>query len=299
MDAGQLDLGSSLYSDVGRAYDKGMAEFASLDSYYAFEKSVRWKARFVHDEQTQDFLKVVLETSTLRLRTIPKGQILFRAQRGFTWRTERRGEEDEFEVETALGPERMVPKAALVGDGRVNPSKIPSLYLASNRNTAMAEVRPWVGSRISLAEFKLMRDCVVVDCSADQKRSWQFQIIDLNARVQPREPSAADKEAGVWGDIAYAFSEPVDVDDPNSDYLPTQILAETFRGRKYDGIVYKSLLDERGKNIALFDVSSAELISRCLFEAKTLRFEFDQVENPYFVARHYPELARSAAQEGA
>lgn len=266
-----------------------MAEFASLDSYLRFQHSVRWKTRFVYNDEITEFLRVVLETSAPRLKKIPKDQILFRAQRGFTWRLENAGKEGEFEVETAFKPERMIPKAGLVADGRVNPSKIPCLYLATNRNTAMAEVRPWVGSRVSLAEFRVMRDCVVVDCSLDHRRSLYFQIIDLNALEKTPEPDAAAKEAGVWGDIAYAFSEPVSPDEPHSDYIATQILSETFRSHGCDGIVYKSLLDERGKNVALFDVKSAKLINCCLYETKSLSFGFEQADNPYFTTKHYKE----------
>ena len=121
--------------------------------------------------QTAEFLKTALETSVRRLKKLPKDRILFRAQRGFSWRTEHAGEEDEFEVEGAFESQRMIPKAEFVGEGRVNPSKIPCLYLATNRNTAMAEVRPWIGSRLSVTEFKIMRDCTVVDCTMDKKRS--------------------------------------------------------------------------------------------------------------------------------
>jgi hypothetical protein len=89
-------------------------------------------------------------------------------------------------------------------------------------------------------------------------------------RFTIKQPTAAEKEAGVRGDIAHAFSEPVSVDEPQSDYIPTQILGEAFRERGYDGIMYKSLLDERGKIIALFEVAAAELINCCLFETKSI-----------------------------
>jgi hypothetical protein len=78
------------------------------------------------------------------------------------------------------------------------------------------------------------------------------------------EPDAATKEEGVWGDIGYPFSKPVAYDEPHLDYIPTQILSEAFRRYGYDGIIYKSLPDEDGKNIALFDLDSAKLLSRCL-----------------------------------
>ena len=264
-----------------------MGEFASLNSYFEFETSVRLKARFVHDERTRKFLEVVKETSTSRLKPLRKGQRLFRAQRDFRIMSENVGTEDAVvveEVETACGRERMVPKAEFVGDGRVNASRIPCLYLAMNHNTAMAEVRPWVGSRISLALFKLSRDCRVVDCSLDQNRSWEFHIVTEDATAPPAEPSAADKEKGVWGDIAYAFSEPVSADEPHSDYIPTQVLGEAFRQYGYDGIMYKSLLDKHGINIALFDLTAAEFVTCCLFATKSISFEFAQQEGNVLIS---------------
>jgi hypothetical protein len=57
--------------------------------------------------------------------------------------------------------------------------------------------------------------------------------------------------------------------------------------------MYKSLLDERGKNIALFDVVAAEPINFCLYQTRHIRFDFDQIENRSFVSKHYPELLKS------
>lgn len=271
-----------------------VAEFPSLYGYVEFQKSVRQKFRYIHDDAARKFIEAVLDSSASRAKILPKDGILYRAQRGFRWRLEH-----GVEVETAFGPERMVPKAELVGDGRVNAAKIPCLYLATNPNTAMAEVRPWLGSRISLAEFKVMQDCRIVDCSSDEKRSWEFslrkfRIDDLG--TPPPEPTSGEKEAGVWGDIAHAFSEPVSVDEPGSDYVPTQILAEAFRQNGYEGIMYKSLLDQEGKNIALFDVASAELLNCCLYVIDSVTFKFSQEENPYFIPKHYSGILKSMAK---
>lgn len=269
-----------------------MAEFPTLRGYWRFEQSVKHKARFVHDDEAQEFLKIVLETSESRRKTLLAGAVLFRAQLGFSWRTENSGEANEFDIETAHPPERMRPRAECVGDGRVNPRGIPCLYLASNASTAMAEVRPWIGSRVSLAQFKVMRDCALVDCSFDKKRSLWLELTG-----EPSEPDAADREAGVWGDIAHALSRPVTLDEPHIDYVPTQVLAEAFRTHGYDGIVYKSQLDETGRNIALFDVEAAELLNCCLHETKSVHFEFEQAENPYFISKHYPQTGKRLVTE--
>jgi hypothetical protein len=273
-----------------------MAEFDSLDSYQHFQLSVRRKRRFVHSDQTREFLDTVIETSRSRVRRLKTGSILFRAQRGSRWTTELTGEDgEEVDVEVAFSPDRMVPKAESVGDGRVNPSRIPCLYLANNKNTAMAEVRPWIGSRVSLAQFKVIRDCHIVDCSLDTEQSIYLHVIDIENPIDTPEPDAATKEAGVWGDINHALSEPMNSDDPYSDYIPTQVISEAFKNHGYDGIVYKSSLDEKGRNIALFDVAAAELINCGLYETKAVSFEFEHTDNPYFVMKHYPDASKSGA----
>jgi hypothetical protein len=117
---------------------------------------------------------------------------------------ENAGTEEEFEVPDAFDPDRMVPKAEFVGDGWVNPRGIPCLYLASTKEATMAEVRPWVGSYISLAQFKIMRDVVVVDCSSD-KRIFPNWLLNKEQQEIPAEK----REQAAWGEINQALSRPV------------------------------------------------------------------------------------------
>jgi RES domain-containing protein len=270
----------------------GMTEFATVYGYLNFERSVKQKARYIHDEQTRVFLRTVMETSESRRKTLQKDQILWRAQRGFEPRTIEL-DDDAIETERAYPAERMTPKAEYVGEGRVNTVGIPCLYLASNQRTAMSEVRPWVGSYISLAQFKVTRECEVVDCSMDKKGT----ILAFSPMVELVEPDAAKREAGVWGDIGQAFSKPVTRDEPHCDYAPTQILAEAFRDHGYDGIVYNSLLDREGHNIALFDLASAEPINCQLHETRSVVFEFKHTGDPFFVKKHYPETYRGTPKD--
>lgn len=199
-------------------------------------------------------------------------------------------ERKEFEVPDAFDPERMVPKAEFVRDGRVNPRGIPCLYLASTEEAAMAEVRPWVGSYISLAQFKIMRDVVVVDCTKDTRVFPNWLL-----RKTPREIPADKRERIAWGEISYAFSRPVTPDEPVTEYVPTQILAEAFRAHGYDGIVYTSLLGA-GLNIALFDCAAAELINCGLYETNAVQFKFDPCSNPYFIRKHYEERRKQSSE---
>lgn len=240
-----------------------MAEFVSAYDYERFEKSVYRKARFVHDDETRQFLSTVMETSKSRVVEIPKNSKLCRAQLGSTPRMEYPGTDHEFEVPGAHSPERMQCR----------------------------RIRPWVGAEISLAQFIVLRDCRVVDCSRDKRRSLNFSL-----RGKKPEFNAEQKEAEVWGEIAYAFSKPVVPREPIADYIATQILAEAFRARGFDGVVYKSGL-AKGHNVALSDIDLANLMMCGLQETKDVKYEFDQADNPYYIIKYYPDIAKSIEKQ--
>ena len=87
-----------------------------------------------------------------------------------------------------------------------------------------------------IAQFKVMRDCRVVDCTGDKERGMFLAMFE-----ETSELDVMTKEAGVWGDIAHAFSKPVVLDEPHLDYVPTQVLAEAFHSHGYDGIAHSCL----------------------------------------------------------
>lgn len=134
-----------------------------------------------------------------------------------------------------------------------------------------------------------MRELAIVDCSKD-KRNFSHWLI------RSEDTPAQEREEIVWGEIAYAFSRPVTPDEPITEYVPTQILAEAFRSNGYDGIVYRSLLGD-GLNVALFDCCAAELINCGLYETNSVSFKFHQCSNPYFISKYYPELKKRQSEE--
>jgi len=261
-----------------------MAEFASWQSYGTFAWSVKRKARYVFEDNVDEFLRTVIATSEGRKRAFPSGRVLWRAQYGHDWETIRQ-DADEFEVPAPFPSARMKPLPDSAREGRVNPKGIPCLYLATDKETAMAEVRPWLGSYISVGQFRTPKDLVLVDCSVDHGRA---------SIVFFEEPD--QREKAVWGDIDKAFSEPASSGESTADYAPTQIIAESFRRHGYDGIAYKSVLGT-GFNVALFNLNAADLINCFLYEAKKLVFEFDETGRPYFVKKYYESKDENDAQQ--
>jgi hypothetical protein len=260
-----------------------MSKKLTVDGYNKFSHFVKRKARHIMDAESQEFISAVIDTSKTRSCLIPGGALLWRAQKGYKMRTEpvfddNAGLIDECETEGPHEPERMVPWTDKATEGRVNPKGIPCLYLSSDRDTAMSEMRPWVGSYVSVSQFEILRDLMVVDCTLDV---GVVKLDDPNVR----------REAFAWTLINRAFSTPVTPCDTVADYAPTQVLAEAFRSAGYDGIAYGSNVG-KGKTIAVFDPTLAKLMNGFLFQVEDIKFEFSESARPYFMKRD--DTAKSA-----
>jgi hypothetical protein len=250
-----------------------MSEFNSWRSYWNFSSAAKLRSRYIYDEEVQQFLNAVLATGEKRKATIPKGTILWRAQLGCTTREVYLQDGGVIpDEECPFPPERMKPEPGRASEGRANPKGIPYLYLSDDRDTALAEVRPWIGSRISVAQFRVLKDLLVIDCSQDSERSV----------IYFKEPEPDKREEAVWGDINAAFSQPITPMDRVADYVPTQIIAELFKSSGCDGIVYRSGCGA-GRNVALFDLEVARLLNCSLYTPVSLKFDFEECANPYFV----------------
>jgi RES domain-containing protein len=168
----------------------------------------------------------------------------------------------------------MKPISNWQGEGRANPRGIPVLYLATDRDTALAEVRPWIGAVISVALLVTERELNVIDCSKYHARDSILDVFDDHTK------SRAD---GIWVAIDRAFATPVNKEDEAKDYIPTQVLADLFKAEGYDGLVYKSLLSDDGFNIALFNLNDAMVINCGLSKLDSIDFKFtDTGTHVYF-----------------
>ena len=182
------------------------------------------------------------------------------------------GDDQVGEEPVPYSPERMKPIHGDGREGRANPSGISYLYLATHRDTALAEVRPWVGSLISVGAFKVKRELSIVNCTTDEKGTC----------IYFKEPTPQERETAVWCDIDRAFAQPVNPSHDMVGYVPTQVIAEFFKVNGYDGVAYRSLLG-KGHNIALFDLQVADLVGCMLFKVEDISFGFREAGSSYSV----------------
>ncbi len=269
-----------------RLDDPEKSEFASWESYKEFARRVRHARRYVWQDEVQAFLDTVLATLTDRDVRITEGTILYRAQRGIQYDTIFDEDRNEIGEEPhGLGSERMKPLANRAREGRVNPVGIPVLYLASHEQTAISEARPWIGSEVSVAQFKVLRDLRAVSLSFghDQASIGHLTFAHL---LGDEAPDAEAKQKAVWIGIDNAFSQPVTLSDDAADYVPTQILSELFKDAGYDAIIYRSQFGERGYNVALFNVEDADAINCAPYMVKGIEVNYEQMGNMWFSKKH-------------
>ena len=266
-----------------------MNNFKSWSSFGNFNNAVRRKLRFVRAPEHEEFLTTVAETSHTRKVTLKEGSILWRARLGHDHREEEQYEKI-FVVECAYSPDQMKPLPDKAYDGRANPKGIPCLYLASCEKTAVLEVRPWIGSYVSVGQFKILHDIQLIDCSKGDK------FVDLRVYLdEGPKPTPAEIQDIVWSDIDRAFAEPMTRSDDTADYVATQILSELFKREGFGGVKYKSNFGENGYNIALFDIEAADLINCGLHRVDSVDVHFKQWDNPYFIAKYFEDEKGKAA----
>lgn len=234
--------------------------FRSWNEFSEFEWNVSREHRFWHSEQTRCFLQTVVATSSVRTRVLSPGTELFRSQLGGHRAVNNRGGlVSEGRVEGPHRSERMKPRFDRANEGRANPSGIPVLYLATDPDTAVAELRPWPGQDVTLCKFRTVRSIRVVDCSIEERSDYI------------EEPSPELREISVWGAINEAFARPMSPEDASSGYAPTQTLADAFHSHGFEGIIHRSSCAS-GRNVVLFNQLLADPIQCTLCRVECVKY---------------------------
>lgn len=143
--------------------------------------------------------------------------------------------------------------AALARAGRMNAHGISVFYGASDPNVAIGEVRPPVGSRVMVGQFKLLRKVRLLDVNALQSVYVEGSIFD---------PGYIERliRAKFLERLSDRITRPVMPNDEPLEYLITQVIADYLSSRSdpaLDGILYPSVQDgTAGANVMLFHKSS-------------------------------------------
>lgn len=260
-------------------------KFSTGLAFRNFASEVTRHRRYIHSGTTKRFLDAVAATSAERYFELPAGSHVWRAQQGSDWRPIHDKDLPDGICEPyPFSKGRMKPLLDKAIEGRANPTGVPCLYVATTELAAISEVRPWVGSLVSIGRFRITRPLRIVDCSKHHDELPMYFL---------EEPAIELRDLAVWTDIDRAFAEPVARSDDSTAYVPTQILAELFRSMGADGVKYKSAFGDDAYSIALFDLNAAELIRCRLAHVDIITFGYIEFATGY---DEVPNSESSSAQ---
>lgn len=207
-----------------------------------FEEYIKHDRRFFLNF---DFLPFDLEELFRNTETrIPQGTILFRARIG--------GVIDGRILNPYPLEEMLKPPAMLAGQGRANPTGISYLYLASDVNTALVEVKASVGDYVTIAEIQILGKKGSTG-TTDLLKVSDF-IKDPYEYINPFDNDAESKRESIrmLSALNERISKPVNNKTAPLEYIPTQFLTELVRDLGFDGIKFRSSIHEKGYNYAFF-----------------------------------------------
>ncbi|PVZ86691.1 hypothetical protein C9426_14845 [Serratia sp. S1B] len=142
--------------------------------------------------------------------------------------------------------EMRAPPKRRSSNGRANPAGIPYLYLGSQPDTAVAEIRPHTGEVACVADFAIPDKIKAVDLRNPRKLVSPFILTDSNEIGQLRADLPFLERLGE------ELTRPVQPAGAVIDYIPSQYLCEFIKKKGFDGVVYSSSVSV-GINLALFD----------------------------------------------
>ena len=148
-----------------------------------------------------------------------------------------------------LGP----PPARLAAAGRMNAFGISVFYGAVTADTAIAEVRPPVGSRVLLGRFELTRTLRLLDVEV---------LRDIYVKGSLFDPAFSRnlERAKFLAGLSWRMTKPVLPEQEPFEHLATQAIADFLSSEvdpTVDGMVYPSVQASSGTpNVVLFHKSS-------------------------------------------
>ncbi|OWZ82725.1 RES family NAD+ phosphorylase [Natranaerobius trueperi] len=167
------------------------------------------------------------------------------------------------------------PPDELATAGRANPEGISFLYLADSVETTLYEIRAGLFDYVSVGRFELKEDINVIDLTSIDGISAFSNFDFLTKHAINR-----DHLKKINNEIA----RPLRRNDSYLEYLPTQYICDYIksigidgeRKYQYQGIEYKSTMNDSGYNLAIFDEDLFECIDVNNYDVHKIKYWYDK-----------------------
>lgn len=146
------------------------------------------------------------------------------------------------EENQTIQPDYMLaPPPEISFNGRMNPVGISYLYTSLSKETSIAEMRPWIGLCLSLAELKTKEKLLIFNFCENKTEAKSY-------------------EGQFFNQLAKNMSFPLTKGD-NVSYFATQYIAELIKTLNFDGIIYPSAMHLDGENLLIFDQKKVKVLN--------------------------------------
>ena len=265
------------------------------EEWYNFEDSIKYEERFFSGDAASTLNKVFNFIETIN--THEENPIIVEAGPGTKLTHLYRArvfQDDNLLLDAMIRPdfELGAPPRASAKPGRMNAGGISVFYGATSRRTAIAEVRPPVGSKVAVAKFDIIRKLRILDLTA-------FKKIKRDGSIFDSEYSEFLERAEFLDALCDRISRPIMSDDREMEYLPTQAIAEYLATGSIvplDGIIF---LSEQARTKKSEKDNSKKRLNVVLFHkaAKSKRLVFPEGAeygaeiDGYFLMEPKPEFS--------
>ena len=290
----ETEFSSETYYDA-----KGSNDFEWQEEWRYFERSLKTEARFFSRNAAAHLASVFKDID--KMSTIDGTPLVIDAGPDAALRAVFRARvfqsEDKL-VEALCRPDLHLgsPPSFFAVAGRMNARGISVFYGANEPSVAVAEVRPPVGSKVTVARFDIIRPLRLLDLTALSK------IVEYGSVFDPKWAARLER-ATFLRSLGQRITKAVMPDDEAFEYLPTQAVADflaTENDPTVDGIAFPSVqADGDGLNVVLFHKASRveviEIPRGATIEASTGYNTEDGWEAEYSVTEEVPP--HNSAQE--
>lgn len=149
-----------------------------------------------------------------------------------------------------------VPPTERANAGRLNPKFIPYLYISNDVETVVSEVRPHLDANVVISTCEALEDLRILDLTKmdnDNSKTHNFRKM-----------------------ISYLFSAPYAPDDTELEYISTQYITEFIKNEGFDGVKYRSAMNNNGGNICIFSPSNFIISITKEIKITEIKYDFDE-----------------------
>lgn len=262
------------------------------ESWCLFEKTIKTEARFFSRTAAAQLSELFDTIDEMRTRDGRPLIVDAGPNTEYSQLYRARPFQNDGKLEKALirpDKELGAPPSHIANSGRMNARGIAVFYGATSVKTALAEVRPPVGSQVAVARFDIIRPLKLLDLTALGDVHETGSIFDPGYAYRLGRMMFLQK-------LSSKMARPVMPDDQESEYLPTQAIADYLatEGKvRLDGIIFPSVqVNGAGLNVVLFHKAARcremEFPEGTEFDARTYTSYEDAPEPDYCVTEEIP-----------